>query len=149
VTPQNDTPPDRRALEAAFLSTTYWVDTPDGRLGIRVAQCHPQLDRLLERHGCRTWAYLTAHNPGSVRLSSAENHRRNQGLEEEVSRLGLVCFGGEGVGADESWPPELSLLILGIEPDAALALAEEHSQLAIVCGNANGPARLLWTSLPQ
>lgn len=90
------------------------ADTPKGRRSLRVGQGCRELDDLLTDHGVSTWAYVTAFNPGSRRLRDEENAVRRHKLESVIASLGVVSYAGEGVADDGEWPPEPSLLILGV-----------------------------------
>ena len=65
-------------------------------------------------------------------------------LEMVVRGRGLNCFQGEGRADDGDWPPEPSLLVLGISEADAVSLARELEQHAIVSGSRGGEARLVW-----
>src|SRR5437868_464825 len=117
-------------LRAAYLATNYVVETAAGELSLRVGRTHPDLDRLLADHGVTSWAFVTAHNPGSVGLNDADNRRRQRQLEEAVRRLGKACLPGRGVGDDGAWPPEESLLVLGVTEAEAVALGRLLRQAA-------------------
>jgi hypothetical protein len=93
-----------------------------------------ELDALLNNHGVSSWAYVIAVNPGSGRLSDEENSARQRELESDVARLGVRAYPGEGVADDRRWPPEPSLLILGIARGDAVRLGGRYGQVAIVCG---------------
>jgi hypothetical protein len=101
------------------------------------------LDTLLTARGHRHWANVTAHNPGSVRLAAEENRTRHTRLEADVRARGYEVFPGEGVGDDGEWPPEASLLILGMSRAEATALGHAHAQRAVVWGGVAEPALLL------
>jgi hypothetical protein len=88
-------------------------------------------------------AYVTSFNTGSIRLPPEENEQRYQLLARELERRGYTTFPGEGIGDDDQWPPERSLLILGIRRDDARRLGRDFGQRAIVYGEAGGPAVLL------
>jgi hypothetical protein len=134
------------ALLAAYRNTSYFADTPAGRLCIRIGEAHPVLDTLLIARGHRHWAYVTAHNPGSVPLTAAENSARHTRLEADVRARGYEAFTGEGVGDDGEWPSEASLLILGMPRAEATALGHAHAQRAVVWGGVGEPALLLTCS---
>ena len=111
-----------KALLEAYRRTTFVADTRKGRMRLRVGQHCSELDALLAGHGVATWAYVTASNPGSVPLTAEENTALQHRLGGSVAELGLVSYPGEGIGDDGRWPPEPSLLILGIGRDGAKRL---------------------------
>lgn len=131
-------------LRAAFQNTSYWFDTPAGRICMRVGQSNPALDALLELHGVTTWAYVTACNPGSQIQADVENGRANAKLLCEVQKQSLHHFPGASVSDDSKWPEEPSLLILGIAREAAGQLGRAYGQNAVVIGRLGEPAELLW-----
>jgi hypothetical protein len=136
---------ERRAhLESVYCATAYCADLPAGRLVLRIGRPCPALDEFMRRHQVTTWAFVSAHNPGSQYLPPEENQRRHDELEERIRRSGYPYLPGEGVGEAASWPPEKSLLIIGITEEAAADLARDFGQLAIVMGELQRPARLLW-----
>lgn len=111
---------------------------------MRIGEAHPELDGLLVAQGHTSWAYVTAHNPRSVPVPADENRARHGRLEADVLARGYATFPGEGVGDDGTWPPETSLLILGISPSEAVALGFAHGQRAVVWGALGEPALLLF-----
>jgi hypothetical protein len=132
-------------LDDAYLATNYWVeDAPGGRFCIRSGEPCPELDRLLEASGLSDWAYVTACNPGSELLSEEENAGRTLSLEEGLRGLGYAIFHGRGIGTSGDWPPEPSLLILGICPAQARAIGGAFGQNAIIIGRRGQIARLIW-----
>ena len=50
---------------------------------------------------------------------------------------------GEGIGEDGAWLPERSILVPGMECDAAVQLGRRFDQRAIVCGEVGGVAALV------
>jgi len=134
---------DDDGLFEAYRHTHFCADTPHGPIMIRVGQTCPQLDALLVEERCMTWAYITAYNPGSLPLSEAENEARQHELEEAVRQLGHVMLQGNGISHDGAWPPEPSILVLGMGRTAAVRLGLRFGQRAIVCGDSGGPAVLV------
>lgn len=132
----------RASLWAAYETTLFTVATPFGKFEIRPGQISPLLDQLLDHLGARNWAYVTAHNPRSQRLSGDENAARHEELKRRVLDGGYPAFEGEGVGQDKTWTPEKSLLIVGIDATEAVALGKEFGQFAIVIGDRGRPAQL-------
>jgi hypothetical protein len=128
----------RDQLEAAYRATDYRVeDIPGGPLVICI-------DERCDQLPAAEWAFVTACNPRSVCLSEEDNARRTAELEAAVGELGRIYFHGHGVGRNGTWPPEPSLLILGIAEPDAVELAKRFGQNAIVAGRPGEPARLVW-----
>ena len=134
----------QHALDAVYRGTTFEVDHPEGRFGIRIGQTCARLDALLRQHAVTDWAFVTAWNPHSQSLPAVENARRHAALTTEVRASGHACFAGRGRPETGDWLPEESLLILGIAEDDALRLAAQFGQNAIVAGVLEQPAELRW-----
>ncbi len=132
-------------LEAAYRTTSYFVDGPGGRFVVRVGRPSPEADALAATHGAAAWAYVTAYNPGSVAAPSERNQARQRELEQAIMGAGYRFYRGEGVGDDGGWPAEPSLLVLGADEAAAAALGRRFGQAAVVFAERGGPARLVWT----
>jgi hypothetical protein len=132
-------------LEAAYRNTDYWVDdAPDEPFAIRIGESCLELAVLLTAAGEFEWAFVTACNPGSVRLSEHKNRECMKNLEGVVRSRGWLYYHGHGAGRDGDWPPEPSLLILGASEREALELARSFGQNAIVAGCLGEAARLVW-----
>jgi len=132
-------------LKRVYEATEYRVGD---RFTIRCGAPTPLLDELLREAGHDTWAYVTACNPGSIPLATAENGARMAALTRCLENLGHPFLAGEGVGTGGDWPPEPSLLVLGIDPDAASDLGRRFGQVAIVVGRRGEPARLSFCGQP-
>jgi hypothetical protein len=134
-----------QSLRTAYEATEYWVDdAPGGRFHVRIRERSPALDRLLVDTGLDEWVYIMACNPRSRRLSNEDNARRMNELERQLRLLPCVIYRGRGVGTDGNWPPEPSLLVLGLGEDQGLEVAGTFGQAAIVAGRIGEPARLVW-----
>lgn len=132
-------------LRLAYEATSYHVpDTPVGPLTIRCGAVTEHLDRLLDGAGSIAWAFVSAANPGSVRLAPSDNSRRHEALLHHVRRRALPFHRGVGIGDDGSWPAEPSLLVLGLDETAAITLGRTFGQRAVVVGERGRPARLAW-----
>ena len=131
------------ALLEAYRHTRFIAQTEIGPLEIRIGQRCPPLDELLTGQGVSTWAYVTAFNPASNLLSEQDNIERQRQLGRLVSSQGYLSYSGEGIAENSRWPPEASLLILGIQRADAVQLAQKFGQLAIVCGAVGHAAELV------
>jgi hypothetical protein len=131
------------ALRTAYRRTSFTAETPKGRLTIRIGEHCTALDALLTHHAVSTWAYITAYNPGSVRLSDGENIARQTELERLISQQAVAVYRGHGIGDDGDWPHEVSCLILGIPREDARELGRRFEQIAIVAGRCGGEAELV------
>ena len=126
-------------LIAAYKNTRYHVFNTG--ITICIDENNVLLDALLSKQDAKSWAYITAYNPFSKTYTDEANDSRHRLLLQSVA--GFSSFEGEGKGADESWPPEKSLLILGISKEQAIAIGNEYEQNAIVYGEFGKAAQLL------
>lgn len=131
-------------LKAAYYATAYHVDGPAGRFALRLGAHSPEADSLLTHFQATAWTFVTAHNPRSQKLSRIDNDLRHEQLVAEVASRGVLYWPGLGVGDDGTWPPEVSLFILGLSEPDALLLGRQFGQNAVVCGDHGGVARLCW-----
>lgn len=118
----------------AYRQTSYWVEAPEEYVRIRLDRPTPDLDRYLQRQEAASWAFITAYNPGSEQLAPSENRRRLLQLQEELERRGLAFLPGVGVGDDGAWPPERSLLVVGMARETARRIGRDFGQNAVLFG---------------
>ncbi|HEV7651046.1 MAG TPA: DUF3293 domain-containing protein [Actinophytocola sp.] len=131
-------------LADAYRRTTFRVLAPAGPIDIRVGRRCADLDALVRRDGGHCWAYLTAWSPGGKELSAAENERRNRALGRRLAATGATVLPGTGIGDDPGWPAEDSLLAVGLDRPTAAALGADFGQDAVVVGDLDAQAELLW-----
>ena len=133
-------------LEAAYTQAVYRVDAKPAPFFLRVGEHSSDLERWLAARGARSFAFISAANPGSQPLSAAENEDRHRRLIEQVSAAGLPAIEGESYAAAGGGWRERSLLIAGLAREAAIALAREFGQVALLWGEAGGPVELQFTA---
>ena len=131
------------SLRDHYERTTYRVTGVTPAIDIRIGAHCPPLDQLLNQYGARTWAFITAWNPGSTKLGSEENRRRQNALEAEAKQAGYIIYRGAGVPNAAGWEPEESILILGIYREDAVKLGGKFEQLAVVVGEQGRAAELI------
>jgi hypothetical protein len=113
-----------------YTNTTYRVFDPP--LDIRIGGENVALGELLSHIGHTNWAFLTASNPYSRKMSLYENYKRNEVLHSDLNQYRV--FKGEGKGDDGRWRPEQSFLVVGIHREVAVFLGRKYEQRAIVIG---------------
>jgi hypothetical protein len=134
------------ALDAAYRATDYRVEGgPNGPFVVRVGEMSVDLEQLLLDEVEFDWAYLTACNPGSVRLTDDENARRTQELRDLLRCRWQYVYEGLSVGRDGTWR-EPSFLVLGMNEDEAVQIGRRFGQNAVVVGRMAEPARLVWVT---
>ena len=143
ITPKNRLLLGQPLIEL-YERTRYEAHLPAGTLVLRHGERAAALDALLEPDAPE-WAFITAWNPGSRRLSRPENERRQRELVRSLSGR-YRLYPGAGVGeatGREAWPAELSVLVLGIPLGEALSHGREWGQLAILAGARGEHARVI------
>jgi hypothetical protein len=136
-------------LAAAYSGTAFWAEFPDRYVRLRVGDPSPDVDTALSETGADSWAFVTASNPRSELSTPTQNRQRHDALLRRVRDLGWPFVPGIGAGEVGDWPPEVSLLILGIPLFEAQDLGREFEQNAIVVGRRGEPARLHWCHKPS
>lgn len=134
------------ALLRAYKKTRFVVRAPEEEIVLRIGERNLQLDALMAKFGAVSSPFVTAWNPSSVNLSIEENQTRQARLTEEVRKAGYVSFCGEGVGEDQAWAPEASILIVGILRGDAQRLGIRFGQLAVLFAEPGRPVELLLCS---
>lgn len=118
---------------------------PDGPpIDLRVDAHSPRLDALLDAHGARGWAFVTACNPDSRRAPVAQNAQAQAELARALDERGWRRVDGLGIPDDAGWSAEASFLVIGIGWDEAVALGRTFGQKAIVAGERGGVATLIY-----
>lgn len=129
-------------LIAAYKATRFCAKTPD-LLEIRIGTRCPGLEALLSRAGRQDWAFITAFNPASESLAVEENQARHRSLLQALKPYRPHIYEGAGQPIDETWDPEISVLILGIARDEAIEVGGAYGQHAIVVGRKGNSAELV------
>jgi hypothetical protein len=127
-------------LAVAYAATCYrlWWDRIS--IDLMIGRVCPPLPG-----GAAAWTMLTAANPGSVALSSAENRQRQAALEDELRAGPARWTRGENIDPAGVWPVERSVWIQGGSRAAHCARAEKYGQLAIVVATPGQLVELIWT----
>jgi Protein of unknown function (DUF3293) len=118
-------------LLAAYRSADYVVFSKP-EFVIRIDRANAALDELLEHHEAAGAAFITAANPRGEKKSYEENLAATEALRRSPLLIGYPWFKGEGRDPGGRWPPEPSLLILGISRKEAEGIGIALNQNAIV-----------------
>jgi len=129
-------------LAQIYARAVYLVDWGRRGLVLRPGEAVPHW-RL--HFGVQPAAFLTACNPRGQVLLAADNTAAMARLREQVALAGLRWLEGEGRSAEGDWPPEASLLILGITASAAHKLAVDFRQNALLLIDTEGSVTLEFT----
>jgi predicted nucleic acid-binding protein len=107
---------------------------------IHVGERSAELDRLLDEHGARAAAFVTAANPRGEERAAAANAAATAVLRASLERPWLP---GEGRDPAGRWSAEPSVLVLGISRPEAEALGRRLEQNAIVFVEKGGAPELV------
>jgi hypothetical protein len=132
------------SLIDAYRTTDYRVRlTQGGWVSIRVDAALPlPLHALI---GERSWAFITAWNPGSQEQPRVQNHAAQQALLLALRQLPQTACIRPGLGIGEVWR-EASLFVVGPNLSDIDLLAQQFQQNAYVHGLGQGYARLRLSS---
>lgn len=130
-------------LFEAYRRTSFQSNIDGKSIVIHPGECCPELDDVLKARAMTAWAFITAYNPRSERLSDEENHLAQLQLKAAIEEGKWLFFPGVGQPEDDKWEAEASFLVLGILRDQALHLGRRFGQLAIVFGARGERAELL------
>lgn len=131
-------------LLRAYRATSYCVHTPDGVLQLRVGERSAELDTLLQARGYQCGVFISAENPQSVALCAAENQARSENLLRAIAQSGYDYFPALGEPDKPNWPPEASVLLLGLSKLDGLVWANRFDQAAFLFIAIDQPIELVW-----
>lgn len=129
-------------LLQAFADTHYIVNY-EAPFAMHIGQSCPELKALMDKHNVLSAAFITAWNPFSQNLHPKENQARQDELKANLKRRGLICIDGIGKHPSNNWPGEASVLVLGLDLEAAKSLARRYEQHAFVWAPGDGVPELI------
>jgi len=128
-------------LIQAYRDTHYQV--PGLALTLVVDQPNPALELAHRQHRSDCSAFITACNPYSAELTSAENDVRQMNLASELKTRGLAFVDGIGQHPTNGWAGEPSFLVFGLPLEAAKTLCARLEQNGFVWSGADAVPRLI------
>ena len=141
----NATAQGKLALAQAYRKTTYAADIAGVTYAIRIGRLHRKLDAQLEVLRSTRWAFVTAWNPQSQRLSARVNRQRHALLTQALDERRIRWHPMHATGDAGDWPTEEGVMALGLSRTAARRLGKEFEQAAVVFGRVGEKAELVWT----
>ena len=132
-------------LIAAYRNTDYRIDVSPPVIA-RIDEASTALDALLRAHGVTTAVFITAFNPFSRPLGDDANARAQTRLIATLAADGRATLPGLGIGRGGDWPPEPSVLALGLSRAEAEALGRACRQNAVVWIEIGRPPELMLTA---
>lgn len=131
------------SLVAAYRAARYEVSGARPPFVLRVDEPSAALAECHRGHAVRESAFLTAWNPGSVRLPPAVNAAAAARLEARLLALGFRLLAGCAVDPAGAWQAEPSALVLGIGYREACDVAREYGQAGVLHAGADAVPRLV------
>ena len=119
-------------LVSAYRATDYVIFSDGRSFSVRVGHHSPIIDNLLTRMKTRNGAFITACNPHSKSQSAGTNTYLDRALKRYLTARGFAYLLGEGRGEVGEWPPEASVLALGLSRVQATSIGRRFRQNAIV-----------------
>ena len=115
----------------AFLNTNYHVEDANPFI-LRVGEKSQELKQLFKRYNHDSAVFLTAWNPFSELTDQNENLLRQVELESDIKNLDHPYLPGYGKDENGVWPPEPSIMILGMALETAKLLGKKYRQNALI-----------------
>lgn len=129
-------------LAQAFTETDYIVHH-EPPFTMNIGKPCPDLKMLMADRNALGAAYITAWNPFAQKLSDKENKARQSDLNATLKKRGLAFIDGIGQHPSNNWLGEVSVLVLGLDLEAAKSLARHYEQHAFVWALGDGVPELV------
>lgn len=130
-----------RGLHDNYRSTVYCCQN----FRIRPGAAHPEFTDFLLLNARRSFAFVTAYNPYSVRqLSLVENQARHARLTAELTSRHLPFLPASARDTADRWPVEDGVFVLDASLGEMLAIGRHYGQNAILWGEVGELPGVLW-----
>ena len=129
--------------ELQAFAETHYIVHHEAPFAMHIGQPSLQLKALMAEHNALSAAYITAWNQFSRQLTDPENKARQDELKAKIKEVGLVCIDGIGKHPSNNWPGEVSVLVLGLDLEAAKSLVRHYEQHAFVWAAGDGLPELI------
>ena len=129
----------------AYRRTEYRVAWAMEPFVLHVDNPSPALRRCHAAFGVSCSTFITAWNPHSLATPADVNAAAMARLVHHIEMQGLQALPGLGVDPSGEWAGEESLLVLGLDVSAAIAMARAFGQNAVVCAGPDAVPSLVVT----
>lgn len=126
-----------------YIKTAYIVF--ELNFDIRLYGDNTDLHHWLVKNEIKSWAFITAWNPGSKLKSVKKNQAANAQLMSDLKSLNLNFWPGIGKALEGDWIPEASYFVVDITEKRAMELALRYGQNAFVFGYTQSKPQLIFT----
>ncbi len=117
-------------LHEAYCAADYAIIVGADEHIVHVGQPSEVVDLLLNKHQCKSAAFITAYNPGSQKRAVEINEKDQQRFVDEIVGNGYPYYKSEGRGHNDDWPVEPGLIVMGISQKEAATIAGAYGQIA-------------------
>lgn len=129
-------------IQQAYRESEYRVHAPQP-FTLRIGLLSDELRQAQAAKRADCSAFITAFNPFSECLTDAANEERQAQLVKELHLRSLAFWEGVGQHPSNGWPGEPSLLVFGLNLEAAKELGRRYQQNAIVWSGDDGVPQLV------
>jgi hypothetical protein len=117
-----------------YKNTIYRVYYKDKYFDIKAEEKNLEIDNLLKKLNSKSWCFITAYNPMSIKISENKNIELNLKLEKEIKNKNYKYLYSEGIPKDKNWNIEKSFFILDINFEEITYLGKKYNQKAVLIG---------------
>ena len=110
---------------------------------LKIGKESKELRDLYDKYGYQTAAFLTAFNPYSELVTATQNEAAHKHLMEDLYKKSVMVLEGVGQDSKKEWPPEISVLVLGLTMGDARDIGKKFRQNAFVWADAGAVPRLV------
>ncbi|GKS68452.1 protein of unknown function [Nitrosomonas sp. PY1] len=132
-----------KKLIASYYQTQYWVSIEREKVVVFIDRYSERIKSLLIQFGASCAAIVTAYNSYSQLSSENANCFANELLRNFLAQNHYHFLESLNVDPTQTWPPEKSFFVFGLEFHAAQNIGRQFDQNAIVWMRHDAIARLI------
>jgi hypothetical protein len=133
---------DNKTIEI-YKAAKYIVELENKTFRISVGEKNTDIDALLAKHNVKSAFFVTPENPYSKVLTSEENASRHKQFIIDLCKNGYSFYTGYGTNEEDTWPTEISYLIMCDDEAAMHKIAKQYEQNGFLKASYQAPTLLL------